>query len=150
MNWKAGWNATTACRVNDAVQKRGASYMCITPNTGQDPITQPAYWTLFAAAGATGPAGPTGPQGPIGPQGPAGSGGTGTVQTWGETPSGNIDGSNMNYTTAYAYSPNLLAVFLNGLRQRRTADYTETGSNSFSFVSAPLAGDSLSIDYVQP
>jgi hypothetical protein len=67
---------------------------------------------------------------------------------WGETPSGTIDGSNKNYTSAQPYSPTTLAVFLNGLRQRRSADYTETGSNSFSFVTAPLPGDSLSIDYM--
>jgi hypothetical protein len=33
---------------------------------------------------------------------------------------------------------------------RRAADYTETGSQSFQFLSAPLSGDSLSIDYIQP
>jgi hypothetical protein len=69
---------------------------------------------------------------------------------WGETPSGTIDGSNKNYTSAQPYSPTTLAVFLNGLRMRRSGDYTETGSNSFSFVTAPLPGDSLSIDYMQP
>ena len=69
---------------------------------------------------------------------------------FGETPAGTIDGANKNYTSAYAYSANQLAVFLNGLRQRRTSDYTETGSQSFSFLNAPLPGDSLSIDYTQP
>jgi hypothetical protein len=67
---------------------------------------------------------------------------------WGETPTGAINGVNKNYTSANNYTANLLAVFLNGLRQQRTNDYTETGSNSFSFVNAPLSGDSLIIDYV--
>jgi hypothetical protein len=81
---------------------------------------------------------------------PTTGGGTSTFRgVWGETPSGTIDGVNNNYTSLYAYSPTSLAVFLNGLRQRRTADYAETGSNSFSFVTAPLPGDSLSIDYMQ-
>jgi hypothetical protein len=69
---------------------------------------------------------------------------------WGETPSGAIDGTNTAFTTANSYRANLLAVYLNGLRQRRVADYNETGSQSFQFVNPPLSGDSLSIDYTQP
>jgi hypothetical protein len=80
--------------------------------------------------------------------------GTGTggsvLQVWGETPGGLIDGVNRNFTSLHLYSPTLLAVYLNGIRQRRASDYTETGSQSFQFVTAPLPGDSLSIDYVQP
>ncbi len=90
--------------------------------------------------------GPGGPPGPQGPPGPPGSG----VETWGETPGGAVNGINKNYTSAHAYRPNLIGVFLNGVRQRRIDDYTETGSQSFSFVNAPLPGDSLSIDYMQP
>jgi hypothetical protein len=76
-------------------------------------------------------------------------GGTGPLQAvWGETPTGSIDGINQNYTTASSYTSGLLAVFLNGLRQRRTADYIETGNQSFQFLNAPLSGDSLSIDYM--
>jgi hypothetical protein len=87
--------------------------------------------------------------GPVGPQGPPGTG-TAAIQVWGETPVGAINGTNLSYTTANAYSAGLLAVYLNGLRMRRTADYTETGSQSFQFVNAPLSGDSLSVDYIQP
>jgi hypothetical protein len=90
--------------------------------------------------------GPGGPPGPPGPAGPPGSG----IEIWGETPIGTVNGINKNYTSAYPYRPNLCAVFLNGIRQRRIDDYTETGSQSFSFVNAPLPGDSLSIDYMQP
>jgi hypothetical protein len=69
---------------------------------------------------------------------------------WGEIPVGAIDGSNLSFGTANAYRAGLLAVYLNGLRQRPGADYSETGTQSFAFLSAPLPGDSLSIDYVQP
>jgi hypothetical protein len=69
---------------------------------------------------------------------------------WGETPVGTIDGVNRTFTSANAYSPGFLAVYLNGLRQRRSADYTETSTQAFQFVNAPLPGDSISIDYVQP
>lgn len=111
--------------------------------------------------GPAGPPGPPGPQGPPGekgdpgppgPQGPPGTGGGGgtVLMVWGETPVGAIDGVNQTFTSANAYSAGLLAVFLNGLRQRRSADYNETGTTTFAFVNAPLPGDSLSIDYVQP
>jgi hypothetical protein len=87
----------------------------------------------------------SGPQGPIGPPGPSG-----VLQViFGETPSGTIDGVNKDFASVSLYSSNLLAVFLNGLRQRRIADYTETGNQSFRFINAPLPGDSLSIDYIQ-
>jgi len=43
----------------------------------------------------------------------------------------------------------LLGVYLNGLRQRRSADYNETGTTTFQFLAAPLPGDSISIDYIQ-
>jgi hypothetical protein len=68
---------------------------------------------------------------------------------WGETPTGAIDGANLHYASANPYSPGLLGVYLNGLRLRRAADYTETGTQTFQFLNAPLPGDSLSIDYVQ-
>jgi len=71
-------------------------------------------------------------------------------QVWGETPSGVIDGVNRDYTSANAFIIHLLAVYLNGLRQKYPDDYSETGSQSFRFNSAPLPGDSLSIDYTKP
>ena len=97
-------------------------------------------------AGPPGPQGPIGPQGNPGPQGPAGPSATSTM-IWGETPGGAINGVNTTFTSSRAYSSNSIAVFLNGLRQRRSSDYTETTNQSVTFLSAPLSGDSLSIDY---
>jgi hypothetical protein len=82
----------------------------------------------------------------------AAGGGGGTVSgnlIYGEVPTGTVDGVNKNFTTANTYRPNLLSVFLNGVRQRRTNDYSETSNNSFSFVAAPVSGDILSVDYMQ-
>jgi|SRR5215471_1264042 len=79
-----------------------------------------------------------------------GGGGTTTVITWGETPTGAIDGTNKVYTSASAYVSGSIAVYLNGVRQRRTNDYSETTSTTFTMVNAPLAGDLMSIDYVHP
>lgn len=68
---------------------------------------------------------------------------------YGEVPAGTVNGVNKNFTTANTYRPTLLSVFLNGVRQRRTNDYSETSNNSFSFVAAPQTGDILSVDYMQ-
>jgi len=101
--------------------------------------------------GPPGVQGPTGPQGPVGPQGPPGMPAPGAlVLVWGETPAGLINGTNRTYTTANTYRTNLLAVYLNGLRQRRTDDYIELSSTAFQFVNAPILGDTLSVDYIQP
>jgi hypothetical protein len=77
-----------------------------------------------------------------------GGGGSGNL-IYGEVPVGTVNGVNKAFTTAHTYRPNQLSVFLNGVRQRRTNDYTETSNNSFSFVVAPASGDILSIDYMQ-
>jgi hypothetical protein len=76
-------------------------------------------------------------------------GGGAVVEIWGETPTGSIDGVNTSFTTAYPHVANRLAVYLNGLRLRRSDDYIEISNQSFQFLSAPLPGDSLSIDYLQ-
>jgi hypothetical protein len=77
-----------------------------------------------------------------------GGGGSGNL-IYGEVPAGTVNGVNKAFTTANTYRPNQLSVFLNGVRQRRTNDYSETSNNSFSFVAAPQASDILSIDYMQ-
>jgi hypothetical protein len=79
-------------------------------------------------------------------------GGGGTVSgnlIYGEVPTGTVNGTNKAFTTAFTYRPNLLSVFLNGVRQRRTNDYTETSNQAFSFVVAPMPGDILSVDYME-
>lgn len=62
-----------------------------------------------------------------------------------ETPAGAVDGANAVYTTALAYAN--LRVFLNGLRQKIGTDYTLTTATTFTFTSAPLTGDLLTVDY---
>lgn len=63
----------------------------------------------------------------------------------GEIPTGDIDGSNKVYQTANAYSE--LAVYLNGVRQQVTLDYTLTTANTFTMNVAPLPGDIVTVDY---
>jgi hypothetical protein len=130
--WRGPWDNTTTYSSNDTVSRSGSTYISLEDaNINNDPLSDPVYWNLMAQAGAPGT-------------------GTAAIQVWGETPAGAIDGANLDYTTANAYSAGLLAVYLNGLRLRPAADYTETGSQSFQFINAPLAGDSLSVDYIQP
>jgi hypothetical protein len=71
------------------------------------------------------------------------------VIVWGEIPTGAINGANQNYSTAFSYAAASLAVYLNGVRLRRGADYNETGTLTFQLIAAPLTGDSLSVDYMK-
>ena len=63
----------------------------------------------------------------------------------GEVPSGTINGVNTVFGTAAAYTG--LCVYVNGLRQKLTTHYTLTTATSFTFTSAPIVGDLLTVDY---
>jgi hypothetical protein len=78
---------------------------------------------------------------------PPTGGGTGVV---GEVPSGLINGTNTTFTISQTFVAASLAVYLNGLRQRPTTDFTIADSTHFTLTSAPLAGDSLLADYQLP
>lgn len=67
----------------------------------------------------------------------------------GEVPSGSVNSSNKVYTTAYAYRTTFLNVYLNGLRQTVTTNYTETSSTTFTMVVAPTTGDVITVDYIK-
>jgi len=69
------------------------------------------------------------------------------AQYIGETPSGSINGSNQNFTLAHTLLSGTLAVYLNGMRQKVTDDYTITSSTVFQMVTAPLTGDKIIVDY---
>jgi hypothetical protein len=77
-------------------------------------------------------------------------GGGGAAEVIGETPTGVIDGSNRLYYTANVFRSNTLMVYLNGLRLRQSADYAINSGDSFMMGYAPLAGDSLNVDYLLP
>jgi len=89
--------------------------------------------------------GPIGPVGNTGATGPAGSSGSGLPPVRNEIPSGSINGSNTVFTTAAAYTQ--LAVYLNGLRLKKTTHYSETTSTTFTLVDAPIVGDVVMVDY---
>ena len=83
-------------------------------------------------------------EGPAGPQGPPGTG----TQVFDETPTGVRDGVNLVFTTAHPYLANTVAVFRNGLRERRGIGFTESGAAQITFTTAPESTDDLAIDYV--
>lgn len=66
-----------------------------------------------------------------------------------EIPTGTINGTNKTFTTARGYVGATLEVFINGLKQRRGADFTETtpSSGTFTMDEAPLTGDSIFVNY---
>lgn len=76
------------------------------------------------------------------------SGGAGFTGVVGEVPTGLINGTNRNYTTASAFQTGTLGVYVNGLRMRTGPDFTITGANSFQMVQALLTGDSIYVDYI--
>jgi hypothetical protein len=66
-----------------------------------------------------------------------------------ETPSGSVNGTNVNFTTAKAFIGGTLEVYINGVKQQRTTHYTETtpASGTFAMSDAPLTGDVIEVRY---
>lgn len=65
-----------------------------------------------------------------------------------ETPAGAINGSNTSFTTGNAPVAGTVQVFLNGLLQTVTDDYTISGS-TITYATAPIAGDVLRVTYIK-
>lgn len=68
----------------------------------------------------------------------------------GEVPTGSVNGTNTSFTVLHnAYIASSLAVYLDGILQRRGTDYTETtpASGIFTMVTAPLTGQSIQVNY---
>jgi len=63
-----------------------------------------------------------------------------------ETPSGSINGSNTAFTLTSTPTSGTLSLYLNGVRQTLTSDYTITGT-AITMVTAPVTGDSLVATY---
>lgn len=65
-----------------------------------------------------------------------------------ETPSGTINGSNTAFTLANTPVAGTEHVYLNGILQTSTTDYTISGS-TITYVAAPVAGDILRVSYIK-
>ena len=64
----------------------------------------------------------------------------------GEVPAGTIDGTNDDFTLASTPTTSSVQVFLNGVRQKITDDYTVSGS-TITFVTAPPTSSNILVDY---
>lgn len=68
----------------------------------------------------------------------------------GETPTGDVDGSNTAYDTANNYISGKIEVFRDGQRMEGGgADYTETDSNTITFTTAPTTGSVITVNYLK-
>lgn len=66
-----------------------------------------------------------------------------------ETPTPATDGAQVVFTVANAYVSGTLMVYLDGLRQIPTTDYSETTSTTFTMVAAPDSDEVLRVDYIK-
>jgi hypothetical protein len=66
-----------------------------------------------------------------------------------ETPTPATNGSQVIFTVANAYQSGLLEVFVDGLLQTKTTDYTETSNTTFTFVTAPLSTETVKVNYIK-
>jgi hypothetical protein len=81
-------------------------------------------------------------QGPAGPPGAAGG------MNWVVNESHATNGTTTLFTTAQVFIAGSLIVYLNGLRQVKPNDYSETTTQSFTMTTPPLATDTLLVDYI--
>lgn len=65
-----------------------------------------------------------------------------------ETPSGAINGSNTSFTLGNTPIVGTETIYLNGLEQNVTTDYTISGS-TITYLVAPIAGDILRVSYLK-
>lgn len=67
----------------------------------------------------------------------------------GEIPTGLINGSNATYTTLFDFVPSKVAVYVNGLLQKKITHYNTSGTTTILFVDSPLTGDIIEVDYIK-
>lgn len=58
-----------------------------------------------------------------------------------------IDGEKTTFTVSETYKTGSLRVYLNGLRQRETATFSESTPTTFTTTFTANTGDTLTIDY---
>lgn len=76
----------------------------------------------------------------------AASGSSVPTFVYGETPTGTVNGTNGAFTTSNTPTSGTVRVYLNGLRQTPTTDYS-VSTNTITFTTAPLTGDVIIVDY---
>lgn len=66
------------------------------------------------------------------------------------TPSGTVDSSNTAFSATTPYTAGTLEIFINGLKQIRNTDYTESNptTGAFTMTTAPVTGDIIRVNYM--
>lgn len=67
----------------------------------------------------------------------------------GEVPSGLIDGSNATFQSAFDFVPETVAVYVNGLNQKRIQDFNTSGTRVISLSDSPGVGEEILLSYVR-
>jgi len=80
-----------------------------------------------------------------------GGGGSGDEDDFiiGEVPNGLVNGANATYTTDYAFIPESVAVFVNGVLQKNGVDYTTIGTDTIVLAVSMTAGETILVDYIR-
>jgi len=93
--YNGAWSSSTTYNLNDVVTYGGQSYVSIQAgNLNKQPSVQPAWWSVFSAAGSSGTSGTSGTSGSSGSSGTSGSSGSsGTSGSSGSSGTSGTSGS---------------------------------------------------------
>lgn len=72
-----------------------------------------------------------------------------TAQVVGETPGGAVNGVNATFTTAFAFVPESVAVFMNGMMQKKIDEFNTSGSNTILLTFSPATGETILVNYLR-
>lgn len=85
----------------------------------------------------------------VGTRGPKGADGAGFTLVTNETPAGLIDGSNATFTTEFDFVPESVSVWINGLYQKRIADFNTSGLRTITLTASPGTGEHILVNYLR-
>lgn len=71
------------------------------------------------------------------------------IEIVGEIPTGNINGSNAIFQSAFDFDPATVKVYLNGLRQKIVDDYNLIGTREILLTNSPNTNEILLMDYIK-
>ena len=70
-----------------------------------------------------------------------------SIDVFGETPMGTINGSNATFTSQYNFIPESLRIMVNGIRLNLLHEYTTSGLSTINLMVSPEVNDIILIDY---
>jgi hypothetical protein len=151
--FRGSWTGTTTYNLNDVITYNGQSYVSIQSNNlNKQPSIQPAWWTVFSAAGSSGTSGTSGSNGSSGSSGTSGSNGSsgtsGVNGTSGSSGSNGTSGSNgssgssgsngSNGSSGTSGSSGISNSFFN--YQAKTVSFNAPGAGYITWNQSPQTG----------